>query len=543
MSALRRIVSRCACLMASMVLTITAIGAVQDPVQEPGAEASAEGLVANKSARTYHLPGCELARRLAAKSKANLPDVAAAVQAGYKPCEVCNPGKDEDGVMEKGEGEPSKESRAGRGAAAKLRNRAGADGRVVFSREIAPILLNSCRDCHNDEQKRGEFNVSSFEKLLAGSKSGPVIVPGKPEESLLVELITERKMPRGNNNRLSDGAIEKITRWVREGALLDGGSSPTAALESIAPSSAELRRASLAQLDPDELDARLEATALARMKQAVPNLTVTTTKGPHFLLFSSLPEDRAKTLIRALESQRGLLGNLLGAELSGPLTGPEKVSVYVFLDANGYAEFVRGVEQRELELGIQGHARLGVDAPYLAAIDPLGGGEDLVAKNARSARRKGTSFEDSPPRALAAILAEALTSGVIEAGGKAPRWLSTGLGAYVATQVEPAGMYAGQLRNEAAQQFQLGWNTKATEALGDQGSPEAIRAIGFSLCECLARTARPQFAPFVRGIALEGGQKLDDAIRACFGPQATREAFLAQWGGFVANQYGAGRRR
>ena len=42
---------------------------------------------------------------------------------------------------------------------------------------------------------------------------------------------------------------------------------------------------------------------------------------------------------------------------------------------------------------------------------------------------------------------------------------------------------------------------------------------------------------------LQGGEKLDDVIRKCFGEDVSREQFLNQWGGFVATRYGAGRRR
>src|SRR5262245_1186347 len=88
---------------------------------------------------------------------------------------------------------------------------AGRDPGLKFSRDIAPILVGNCIGCHNPERKRGKFDLTTFEKLMAGSDVEKVIVPGKPEEShLVLRLRGEEtpKMPQGANNNLADEAIE-----------------------------------------------------------------------------------------------------------------------------------------------------------------------------------------------------------------------------------------------------------------------------------------------------------------------------------------------
>jgi hypothetical protein len=497
----------------------------QDPKPD-----EAGGLVGNAASKTYHRPECPLARRLPAKAKVDLADAEAAREAGYRPCPQCKPPSPE------GDPAPDKAARAprktGRPAA-----KPAAGERLAFTRDIAPILAGNCLGCHNAQQKRGELNMSTFEGLMTGSKSGPVIVPGQPAESLLVELVEERKMPRGDR-RLTDDAIAKLRRWVQQGALLDAGANPTAGIETLVPSPEQLRREALAQVSEDERDRRLEAKARERWTQAGQKDLPKATPSPAFVLFGDLPDDRAKAALRVLEAQRLDLLRLLGPELAGPLDGPEKVSVYVFREPGAYTEFVRGVERREIELGTEAHARLTGEAPYLAAVDPLRGGEEPKAARPRpGAARKGEE-PTGPTRSLSGLLAEALGAGTVASNAKAPRWAADGVGAWLAARVEPRSPYITSLRHEAAEQIRLGWTTRVTEALADQGAPEVIRGVGLSFCEWQANRFAPVFPTFLREITKRGGMQLDAVIRDCFGMDVTRDVFLQEWGGFVAAAYG-----
>ncbi len=513
----------------------------------PNEGAPSAAFVGNKKSKVLHLTTCGSARRLSEANKVELSDFKAALAQGYKPCKICHP---ENAAAGQGARPPQiAQATTRRGGAApppvaSLEPAARDDGKLKFSRDIAPILVGNCTGCHNAEQKRGKFDLSTFQKMMAGSQSGEVIVPGKPEESLLVELVTERKMPRGNNRRLSDDAIAKITQWVKEGALLDAGKDPTASIDKIAPSPEEMRRAALVKLSPEERDAHLKEVALDRWKKASSKAEPEMTSGKDFLLFGNLPESRAKAILKTLEDQRTRLGTLLGTELAAALTGPEKISVYVFNEPTTYAEFVRGVEMREIEPGDEAHGKLDVESPYLAAVDPLGGGEEPAATSPsrRSSRTKPQEEEDSAGRTLAGLLSEQLGTAVSSAAGQAPSWLSSGLGAYLAVQVEPRSDYYRRLRAETLQQYQLGWVAKATEVLGDQSGPDTLRAVGFSLFEWLGSSFRQQFPYFVREM-IKDPKTLDEVIHQCWGPQVTRDQFLAVWGRWVAARYHVGTRR
>ncbi len=522
-------------------LSLSLGGVVLSAPPPPLPAATQAGYLGNKNSKVYHKASCSAAKRTSAKNKVTLDSPETAVSQGYKACRICKPGEDTPTTDPFAAASRRSPSRKTSGSPAAEPEDEDEDGQLKFSKDIAPILAGNCMGCHSAEQHKGEFNLSTFQDLMKGSQSGPVIVPGKPEESILVDLVVTRKMPRGGGDRrLADEAIAKIHRWVQEGALLDSGVSPTAKLDKIAPSPEQMRRDELAKLSPEERDKKLAAVAQERWTQAggldEPRLTT----GKNFLIFSNLPEDRAEATLKTLEEQRIRVGTLLGSELASALTGPEKVSVYVFNEVNPFAEFVRSIEHREVEEGSHADGRLDVEAPYLVAVDPLRGGEE--PKPARRSSRKDDE-PTGPERSLTGLLSEQLGIAATRAGGKPPTWLAQGLGVYLASQVEPRSPYYSQLRLQTAQQFQLGWNTKANEVLGDQSSPEAIRALGFSLFEWMGAGFRQQLPTFIRGLVQQGGGQLDKVIQDCFGQKVSREQFLGVWGQWVALRYGSLLRR
>ena len=58
-----------------------------------------------------------------------------------------------------------------------------------FEQEVRPLLVEKCYACHGAEKQKGGLRLDSREAILKGGESGPAVVPGKPEESLLVEAM------------------------------------------------------------------------------------------------------------------------------------------------------------------------------------------------------------------------------------------------------------------------------------------------------------------------------------------------------------------
>src|SRR6185436_9002394 len=69
-----------------------------------------------------------------------------------------------------------------------------------FAAKVRPVLAANCYDCHTD-QRLGGLRLDSREGLLKGGKSGPAIVPGDPDKSVLIQAVRQTrealKMPKG----------------------------------------------------------------------------------------------------------------------------------------------------------------------------------------------------------------------------------------------------------------------------------------------------------------------------------------------------------
>jgi len=89
---------------------------------------------------------------------------------------------------------------------------------LTFEADIRPIFRSHCYDCHGAEkQKKGKLDLRLARLMLAGGESGPAIVAGDPGKSFLVKRLREGSMPPGDM-RVSDEEIEKISRWIAQGA-------------------------------------------------------------------------------------------------------------------------------------------------------------------------------------------------------------------------------------------------------------------------------------------------------------------------------------
>jgi hypothetical protein len=95
-----------------------------------------------------------------------------------------------------------------------------ADGETFFEARVRPVLVESCFKCHGGAKTSHGLRVDSREALQKGGDSGPAIVPGDPEKSLLVRAIRHHsddlKMPPGKP--LPDVAVADLTEWIRTGA-------------------------------------------------------------------------------------------------------------------------------------------------------------------------------------------------------------------------------------------------------------------------------------------------------------------------------------
>lgn len=104
----------------------------------------------------------------------------------------------------------------------------------TFETDIVPILAKStCLGCHGPSLKMKQLNLSTYETALQGSESGPVIVPGKPDDSRLYHMVKEGLMPPGGKIHLSDADLGTIRAWIESGARSASESHAEAALSNV----------------------------------------------------------------------------------------------------------------------------------------------------------------------------------------------------------------------------------------------------------------------------------------------------------------------
>lgn len=106
-------------------------------------------------------------------------------------------------------------------------------GKTSFTRQVAPILMQHCGNCHVRATK-GDFNASSHSSLMAAAGSnGQIVQPGAGSESPLVMLITNGEMPPKGQVPPED--LRTLVDWINEGAMFDGD-DPSANLTTFARS-------------------------------------------------------------------------------------------------------------------------------------------------------------------------------------------------------------------------------------------------------------------------------------------------------------------
>jgi len=88
----------------------------------------------------------------------------------------------------------------------------------TFEKDIRPILKAHCFDCHGEGEKlKGGLDLRLRRLMLQGGDDGPVIIPGKPDQSRLFKLVHTGEMPK-REKKLTREQVALIKRWIATGA-------------------------------------------------------------------------------------------------------------------------------------------------------------------------------------------------------------------------------------------------------------------------------------------------------------------------------------
>ncbi len=105
---------------------------------------------------------------------------------------------------------------------------------VSFTMHVQAFLGNYCMKCHNPEEPKGGYDVTSYAALRQTGQKGPLVVPGKPAESRLILALggdeegEDKKgkyegeiMPPAGSPQPTEEEIAKLAAWIAAGAKDD----------------------------------------------------------------------------------------------------------------------------------------------------------------------------------------------------------------------------------------------------------------------------------------------------------------------------------
>ena len=97
------------------------------------------------------------------------------------------------------------------------------DLEAFFEVKIRPVLVAVCLRCHGESKSSAGLRIDSREALVLGGESGAAIVPGRPDESLLMRAISRHEsvsaMPPEKEQALRPEQVAHFSEWIQTGAV------------------------------------------------------------------------------------------------------------------------------------------------------------------------------------------------------------------------------------------------------------------------------------------------------------------------------------
>ncbi|MBS1728092.1 MAG: PSD1 domain-containing protein [Armatimonadetes bacterium] len=149
-----------------------------------------------------------------------------------------------------------------------------------FEDKVRPILVENCYSCHGKDTQTAGLRVDNLASLLKGGSSGPALVPGNPDKSLLIDSVRQIgpvKMPAGG--KLKPAEVQVLVDWVKMGAPWPEDKAPTTSGKGPLWSLQPVRMPSIPKVKNAKLVANpIDAFVLAKLESAGMTLSAPTDK-------------------------------------------------------------------------------------------------------------------------------------------------------------------------------------------------------------------------------------------------------------------------
>ena len=362
---------------------------------------------------------------------------------------------------------------------------------VQFARDVGPLLVAHCTECHGDQNPRANFSVASFSRLLRGGDAGPVIAPGKPAESLLVKKLRGKSGARMPLERtaLPEPAIATIEKWIAAKAKFDG-SDPALPLEEIV-SQVAARNSTHEQL----AQARSELAA-KNWRLILPDTQPNRQQTADVLLFGTVGPKSLADVARIADEQIEKLRKLFKLSSDRPFI-KGGVTLFVFDKRYDYGEVGRMLEHREIPASYRGHWRYtGVDAYGCILL----------------------SGDEASP----GLVAQQLAGAHVASLGKVPQWFAEGSARAVASKFDSKDPRVKTWDDRVARLMQA--NDQPADFLSGKLPPEDNDVLSYSYVKLLM-TSGTRYASLLA--ALDERMPFDQAFTKNYGGSPAE--LIATW--------------
>jgi WD40 repeat protein len=181
---------------------------------------------------------------------------------------------------------------------------------VTYKDHVSPILRKHCGNCHNPDKATSDFNVMTYQTLMAGGSSGEAIAAGSPDSSRLYKAVAHIEEPfmPPKAAKIPEAEIAVIKKWIELGAPETSASAAKNATRKV-----DLDLASVSTGKPD----------VPPMPEKLPDVSLPQTKRPHPV--TALAASPWAPLVAVAGHERVLLYNTDDLKLIGVLPFPERI--------------------------------------------------------------------------------------------------------------------------------------------------------------------------------------------------------------------------
>ncbi len=374
-----------------------------------------------------------------------------------------------------------------------------ADGteKVSFKKDIAPWMLETCIGCHGPNNPRSGIHLDKTGHLMRGGESGPVIVPGKPEESRLYQLVGLQdpiKMPPGQALLKRENA-EDLKTWILEGAKYDGKEIKEA-IRILVPTPEQILNERLAKFTPKEFaEFRMQRTKdqwQNVMKSEMPELA----ESDEFIVYGNVSTTRLAEVDTWAKEHLKTLRSLFGEKNIPAWKG--KLTIFVSKDRFGYSEFNQVLQNRQAPGEMVGHSMVtpNYEDAYLVLQDV------------------GDQATEEFPSLRISLVDHLTTAFLQRKETQLPNWAARGTGLAMAAQVAGANPYHAGLVDLAADAAKS--ITRPEDLFADRFSPTAAAAVGFTLVDFMIQAQGGQkYAQFIT--RLQNGGDVESTLQTVYG--------------------------